>query len=270
MSGAEPAAAAAAGSAIGLSEVAPFFALEELGALGLAGEMFPAIMPELTLELLGAEMFGPELMGAAFDLPFDLSTSDLLQGGLRLGGYMMQDDAYDDYYEDQKNVMDELTRKNRGYTNDVMGVIDKMGNRNTPASRAAAYDEAAGKQRASLGEAMTEASNKSPSFSSGGADVSSRYADAAEAAKGTETNRIAELAKLMGNLNAHGDREIEEGINTALDSSTLNTIGSDRRSTNRWGNLALSRARPNGTKMMAGDLMDLGADLMGSGKLKFK
>lgn len=252
MAPAAPAAAAGAGAAIGAGEIAGMALLEEMAMLGIADAALPV------------------LAGAAFELPFGLSTSDLLQGGLRLGGYMMQDDAYGDYYDDQQNVMNELTRKNKDYTNQVMGVIDKMGNRNTPASRAAAYDEAAGKQQASLGEAMTEASNKSPSFSSGGADVSSRYADAAEAAKGTETNRIAELAKLMGNLNAHGDREIEEGINTALDSSTLNTIGSDRRSTNRWGNLALSRARPNGTKMMAGDLMGLGADLMGSGKLKFK
>lgn len=253
MSGAEPAiAAGAAGATIGAGEIAGMALLEEMAMLGIADAALPV------------------LAGAAFELPFGLSTGDLLQGGLRLGGYMMQDDAYGDYYDDQSNVMNELTRKNKDYTNQVMGVIDKMGNRNTPEARAAAYTDAAGKQQASLGEAMTEASNKSPSFSSSGADVSSRYASAAETAKGAETNRIAELAKLMGNLNAHGDREIEEGINTALDSSTLNTIGSDRRSTNRWGNLALSRSRPSGTKMMAGDLMGLGADMLGSGKLKFK
>ena len=228
--------------------VGPAFAGEIIPGLGEAAaafDLFPGI-------------------GAAseFTLPFGLTTSDLLQGGLRLGGNLIQQNALGEAQDEVSGIKSYLDRANKGYTDEVMGVIDEMGARNTPEARAAAYGAEAGKDTATLGEAMTSASQSMPRFSSSGGNVSQRYMSGSAAADEAGRERINKLAELMGNLNAHQGRAQTEALNTALDQSKLNTIGADRRSTNRTGSLALAGVQPSGGQMMFGDLLGFAADAM--------
>lgn len=235
-----------------------------------SSSLFDALAGEA---ILGSEFFGPSVLDmtiggglapstSAFSLPFDLTTSDLLQGGMRLGGNLLQQNALNNAQNEVGGIKAYLDHANKGYTDEVMGVIDEMGARNTPEARAAAYGAEAGKDTATLGEAMTSASQSMPRFSSSGGNVSQRYMSGSAAADEAGRERINKLAELMGNLNAHQGRAQTEALNTALDQSKLNTIGADRRSTNRTGSLALAGVQPSGGQMMFGDLLGFAADAM--------
>lgn len=203
----------------------------------------------------------PAIGEAALSLPFGLTTSDLLQGGLRLGGNLLQQNALNNAQNEVGGIKSYLDRANKGYTDDVMGVIDEMGARNTPEARADAYGLEAGKDTATLGEAMTSASQSMPKLTNTG-NTSQRYMSGSARADAESRARIGKLAELMGNLNAHQGRAQTEALNTAMDQSKLNTIGADRRSTNRLGSLALAGVQPSGGQMMFGDLLGFAADAM--------
>lgn len=245
---------------------------EELAALGAAEIFMPALLGDAAAFGLAEEaaMLGigdafPVLdlaPATSFDLPFNLTTSDLLQGGLRLGGNLVQQNALNNAQNEVGGIKSYLDRANKGYTDDVMGVIDEMGARNTPEARADAYGLEAGKDTATLGEAMTSASQSMPKFSSAGGNVSQRYMSGSARADAESRARIGKLAELMGNLNAHQGRAQTEALNTAMDQSKLSTIGADRRSTNRAGSLALAGVQPSGGQMMFGDLLGFAADAM--------
>lgn len=268
-----PEAGAIAGG-LGLSEglaAAGMYGLSAPAALGLAvpamaltpefaGLMAAGLMlPETVAEL--APMIDWGIAEGALELPFGLTTSDLLQGGLRLGGNLLQQNALNNAQSEVSGIKNYLDRANRGYTDDVMGVIDEMGARNTPEARADAYGLEAGKDTATLGEAMTSASQSMPKLTNTG-NTSQRYMSGSARADAESRARIGKLAELMGNLNAHQGRAQNEALKTALDQSKLNTIGADRRSTNRAGSLALAGVQPSGGQMMFGDLLGFAADAM--------
>lgn len=232
-------------------------ALFEAAGPALAG----GLVPGLAEAAMAFDMI-PAIGEAALSLPFGLTTSDLLQGGLRLGGNLLQQNALNNAQNEVGGIKSYLDRANKGYTDDVMGVIDEMGARNTPEARADAYGLEAGKDTATLGEAMTSASQSMPKFSSAGGNVSQRYMSGSARADAESRARIGKLAELMGNLNAHQGRAQNEALKTALDQSKLNTIGADRRSTNRAGSLALAGVQPSGGQMMFGDLLGFAADAM--------
>ena len=231
-------------------------ALFEAAGPALAG----GLVPGLAEAAMAFDMI-PAIGEAALSLPFGLTTSDLLQGGLRLGGNLLQQNALNNAQNEVGGIKAYLDHANKGYTDDVMGVIDEMGARNTPEARADAYGLEAGKDTATLGEAMTSASQSMPKLTNTG-NVSQRYMSGSARADAESRARIGKLAELMGNLNAHQGRAQTEALNTAMDQSKLNTIGADRRGTNRLGSLALAGVQPSGGQMMFGDLLGFAADAM--------
>lgn len=231
-------------------------ALFEAAGPALAG----GLVPGLAEAAMAFDMI-PAIGEAALSLPFGLTTSDLLQGGLRLGGNLLQQNALNNAQNEVGGIKSYLDRANKGYTDDVMGVIDEMGARNTPEARADAYGLEAGKDTATLGEAMTSASQSMPKLTNTG-NTSQRYMSGSTAADAASRARIGKLAELMGNLNAHQGRAQTEALNTAMDQSKLSTIGYDRRGTNRLGSLALAGVQPSGGQMMFGDLLGFAADAM--------
>lgn len=231
-------------------------ALFDAAGPALAG----GLVPGLAEAAMAFDMI-PAIGEAALSLPFGLTTSDLLQGGLRLGGNLLQQNALNNAQNEVGGIKSYLDRANKGYTDDVMGVIDEMGARNTPEARADAYGLEAGKDTATLGEAMTSASQSMPKLTNTG-NTSQRYMSGSTAADAASRARIGKLAELMGNLNAHQGRAQTEALNTAMDQSKLSTIGYDRRGTNRLGSLALAGVQPSGGQMMFGDLLGFAADAM--------
>lgn len=231
-------------------------ALFEAAGPALAG----GLVPGLAEAAMAFDMI-PAIGEAALSLPFGLTTSDLLQGGLRLGGNLLQQNALNNAQNEVGGIKAYLDHANKGYTDDVMGVIDEMGARNTPEARADAYGLEAGKDTATLGEAMTSASQSMPKLTNTG-NTSQRYMSGSTAADAASRARIGKLAELMGNLNAHQGRAQTEALNTAMDQSKLSTIGYDRRGTNRLGSLALAGVQPSGGQMMFGDLLGFAADAM--------
>lgn len=231
-------------------------ALFDAAGPALAG----GLVPGLAEAAMAFDMI-PAIGEAALSLPFGLTTSDLLQGGLRLGGNLLQQNALNNAQNEVGGIKSYLDRANKGYTDDVMGVIDEMGARNTPEARADAYSLEAGKDTATLGEAMTSASQSMPKLTNTG-NTSQRYMSGSTAADAASRARIGKLAELMGNLNAHQGRAQTEALNTAMDQSKLSTIGYDRRGTNRLGSLALAGVQPSGGQMMFGDLLGFAADAM--------
>ena len=231
-------------------------ALFDAAGPALAG----GLVPGLAEAAMAFDMI-PAIGEAALSLPFGLTTSDLLQGGLRLGGNLLQQNALNNAQNEVGGIKAYLDHANKGYTDDVMGVIDEMGARNTPEARADAYGLEAGKDTATLGEAMTSASQSMPKLTNTG-NTSQRYMSGSTAADAASRARIGKLAELMGNLNAHQGRAQTEALNTAMDQSKLSTIGYDRRGTNRLGSLALAGVQPSGGQMMFGDLLGFAADAM--------
>jgi hypothetical protein len=263
MTGAEPAAGKAAASALG-AELAPV----------AAAEVFPVVM-SAGPELIGiAEGAGPLLsvatgaeLGAAAGLPFGLTGTDLLLGGLRGAQYLMERSAYDDAADRANALTRQMMDDQRNYTERAIGEVQNVAENFDPKAYLGDYTEAAGKKSQSISEALSQAAPDVASAGSTGA-LSDRYRDVTRQTGEREAARIQTIAQLLGGLGAHQDVAQTNAIRGLLSQVNLGNIGSDRRSAMGLGQTEMMGIEPSGTRLGAAQLLGLGADLVPLGQAK--
>lgn len=272
MTGAEvPAAAAATEGAKGAGTLA---AGEGLLGTGAADAVFAdALLGPTAFDAIGGASLGVvpaassvapvfDLVGAealASALPFGLTTSDLLQGGLRAGQYLMENQAYSDAAERTASLQRQMRADQRGYTDRALRTVDEIAALYDPQQFNADYGAEADKTEKTLTGAVMSAAADKPRVQGAG-DMSDRYANVSAQTGAAESARIARIADLLGNLGATRNLAHRRGIRTVPHSVELGNVGSDRRAARNLGIEALMGVEPSGGQLMAAQLLGAGAD----------
>lgn len=199
--------------------------------------------------------------GAVSSLPFGLTTSDLAQGGLRLGQSLLENNAYSSASDRAKSIQEQMRQDQRGYTDRAVNTVNDIAELYDPQQFNADYGAEADKAEKSLADAVMAASADKPAVMRSG-DASDRYASVSSQRQGSENQRIARIADLLGNLGATRNLAQRRSINTVPFTTELGNIGSDRGAAHNLGLEALMGVEPSGGQLMAASLLGAGADAM--------
>ncbi len=200
-----------------------------------------------------------EAATSATSLPFGLTTSDLLQGGLRAGQFLMENDAYGDAADRTSSLTRQMMTDQRGYTDRATGEVNKLAQNFDPKKYAADYDAAAANKTETLSDALAAAAPDAPSTGNVG-DFSDRYERVGAQTGQRENERIQNIARLIGRMGAHGDVAQTNALRGLESQINLGNIGADRNAALRAGQIAMAGIEPSGGQLTAAQLLGFGAD----------